>query len=415
MSATIWYISKYISLPSSGKWGTRAFMLAREFVRRGHRCLMITSDSNHLTSVPEISGDRLVERIDGVEICWLRTRKYSGAKSLGRILSWLDFEYRLWRMPTRHLPRPDVIIVSSLSLLTILNGLRLQRKYRCRLIFEIRDIWPLTLVEEGGFSPKNPFVLLLGWIEKLGYRKADAIVGTMPNLVEHVDNVVASHGPVHTIPIGLDLSLLSEAEAVPEDWIAANIPQDKFIVCHAGTIGITNALDTFLACARRMKAHEDIHFLLVGEGDLRSGYEAQTEDLPNISFTGPVPKPMVQSVLKRTDLLYFSVHRSKVWRYGMSLNKAVDYMLAARPIVASYTGFRTMVEEAGAGTEVPAGDVEALEREILRYRAMDASERQKIGANGREWLIRHRPYEKLGQEYLDIALARQDAGPQHAH
>ncbi len=33
-----------------------------------------------------------------------------------------------------------MVIVSSLSLLTILNGIRLKARYGCRLVFEIRDI-----------------------------------------------------------------------------------------------------------------------------------------------------------------------------------------------------------------------------------------------------------------------------------
>ncbi|SPP31955.1 hypothetical protein ARAF_1623 [Arsenophonus endosymbiont of Aleurodicus floccissimus] len=83
-----------------------------------------------------------------------------------------------------------MIIVSSLSLLTIINGLFLKKKYKCKLIFEIRDIWPLTIVEEEKFSKYNPFVQFLSLIEYIGYRYLDAIVGMMPNLIENVDNIV---------------------------------------------------------------------------------------------------------------------------------------------------------------------------------------------------------------------------------
>ena len=48
--------------------------------------------------------------------------------------------------------------------------------------------------------------------------------------------------------------------------------------------------------------------------------------------------------------------------------------MSARPIVGSYSGYPTMVEEAGAGTIVPAGDAAALEAEILRYRALSGEE-----------------------------------------
>ncbi len=139
-----------------------------------------------------------------MRLCRVRTLKYSASRSIRRILSWVHFEWRLLRLPANLLPRPDAIIVSSLSLLTVLSGLRLRRRYRSRLIFEVRDIWPLTLTEAGGFSPRSPLVLGLGAIEKLGYRRADAIVGTMPNLRQHVEEVTGSSKPTYCVPMGVD-------------------------------------------------------------------------------------------------------------------------------------------------------------------------------------------------------------------
>jgi glycosyltransferase involved in cell wall biosynthesis len=416
--ASIRYISKYVALPGAGRGGTRSYMLMREMARAGHECVIVTSDSNHLTNVPHLNGPTLVETVDGVTVCWLRTRKFQRAQSLGRILSWLDFEWRLFRMPRRLCPRPEVVIVSSLSLLTIFNGLWLRRRYGCRLVFEVRDIWPLTIVEEGGFSPRNPLVLALGWVEKLAYRRADAVVGTMPNLRQHVDGLLDRHAPVHEIGFGIDPDAVpgDGDEPVSADWIATHIPEGKFIVCHAGTIGITNALDTLFACAGQMAGRSDIYFLIVGEGDLRAHYERLYGDLPNVGFTGPVRKSAVRSVIDRCDLVYFSTHPSRVWDYGISLNKLIDYMQSGKPIVGSYSGYPTMVEASGAGSVVAAGDPLALEAAIARYAAMPAAQRAAIGARGPAWLLAHRRYDRLAADYLDIALggtprtARADAG-----
>jgi glycosyltransferase involved in cell wall biosynthesis len=113
---------------------------------------------------------------------------------------------------------------------------------------------------------------------------------------------------------------------------------------------------------------------------------------------------VVQAVLARCDLLYFSVHVSKVWRFGQSLNKVIDYMLAGKPVVASYTGFPSMINEAGCGSYVPAGDVPALRREVERYAHMLASERAEMGARGRAWILANRQYPKLAEDYLRILL-----------
>ncbi len=403
--ACIWYVSKYVAPPAKASAGGRGYLIMRELARMGHECVIITSNSNQLAEVPDMDEPYKLQRVDGLQLWWVNTLKYRVAKSLRRILSWLDFEWRLWRMPKATLPRPDAIIVSSLSLLTILNGFLLRRRYGARLVLEIRDIWPLTITEEGGFSPLNPLVLGLGWIEKWGYRHADAVVGTMPNLAEHVAEVLGgTPKPTHCIPMGVDEATLAAGDELPPDYVEKYIPKGKFVVAHAGTIGITNALDTLLDCAEQMKDDPAVHFLVVGEGDLRAHYQQKYAHLPNLTFAPRVPKTMVQAVLARCDLLYFSVHVSKVWRFGQSLNKVIDYMLAGKPVVASYTGFPSMINEAGCGSYVSAGDVSALRQELERYARMPASERIEIGARGRAWILAHRQYPKLAEDYLKILL-----------
>lgn len=376
----------------------------RELARMGHECVVITSDSNQLAQVPGLAEPCMRQDVDGMQLWWVKTLRYQVAKSMRRIVSWLDFEWRLWRMPKAELPKPDAVVVSSLSLLTVLNGFWLRRRYGGRLVLEIRDIWPLTIIEEGGFSRWNPLVLGLSWIEKLGYQHADAVVGTMPNLVEHVEQVLGKVKPTHCIPMGVDEVAITSSEKLSPNYVKQYIPSDKFIVVHAGTIGITNALDTLLDCAALMQNKPYVHFLVVGEGDLRTHYQHKYAHLSNLTFAPKVPKSMVQAVLAKCDLLYFSVHVSKVWRFGQSLNKLIDYMLAGKPVVASYTGYPSMINEAGSGTFVPAGDVQALRAEIERYVAMTNQERASLGAKGREWIIANRSYRQLAQDYLKILL-----------
>lgn len=405
MSACVWYVSKYGSTPTWGKVAIRGYLILRAMARMGHRAVMITSDSSHLIPVPDLGGPVMTEDAGRVTARWIRTHKYKGATSIGRIFSWLDFEWKLWRLNTDDLPRPDVVIVSSLSLLTIFNGLRLRRKYGCKLVFEVRDIWPLTIIEEAGFSPRNPAVMALRWIEKMAYRRADLIVGTMPNLKQHVDESLGDrHAPVACIPFGYDPDMVENARPLPEGWVERHVPKGKFVVCHAGTIGVSNALEVLMDCARAMKDDPRVHFLMVGDGYLRAKFEAESADLTNISFTGRVAKDEVQDVLRHCDVAYLSVQPSRVWKYGLSLNKIQDYMVAGKPILSSYTGYPTMIDEAGAGLSAPAGDAVALRSRILELMAMSPGEREAMGRRGRDWLISKRSYEVLAQDYLDAAL-----------
>ncbi len=398
--ATIWYISKYAITPKMGRVGARGFLLLREFARLGHKGHVITSNSNHLANPLELDCAIKVENVDHVDIHWLRTKTYINPRSLARILSWFDFEWQLFRMPKSNLARPDVVIISSLSLLTILNGLLLRRKYGCKLVFEVRDIWPMVLIVAGGYSWKHPAVIFLGFIERLGYRRADLIVGTMPNLKEHVIEVSRSKKPVICVPQGIDQALLEQPLALPDGYKGSFIPTDKFIVCHAGSIGLDNALDTFFECASRMRDQYHIHFLLIGDGPLKTAYANKYGNLQNVTFAPGLNKLAVQSALVNVDLLYFAVHNSPMMRFGQSLNKVIDYMLSGKPIVASFTGHMSMINEAKCGSIVPAEDVDALDVEIKRYAAMSKNERALIGARGRDWLLENRSFEKLARDFM---------------
>ena len=138
------------------------------------------------------------------------------------------------------------------------------------------------------------------------------------------------------------------------------------------------------------------------DGDLRNFYVKQYGHLSNVIFAPKVSKDKVQAALSRCDLLYFSVHSSKVWQFGQSLNKIIDYMVAGKPIVASYTGYPSMINEANCGTYVPAGDVLALKREIERYASMSQSDLAEIGSRGKSWILENRSYQRIAKNYLEI-------------
>ena len=166
----IWFISKYASLPLYAKAPSRLFYLAKEAKELGHEVRLITSDSNHFTSIPETGKVYNYENQDTVDIVWIKTKKYKKTASIERILSWLDFEWKLFGMPLKNLNKPDVVIISSLSIFTIFYGYFLKKRYSSFLVFEIRDIWPLTLIEEGGFSKWHPLSIIIGFVEKFGYK-----------------------------------------------------------------------------------------------------------------------------------------------------------------------------------------------------------------------------------------------------
>jgi len=417
MSRSVWYVSKYVVVPGPGDPPSRPFALTREFSRLGIETVVVTSDSMGLHNVPKVQGRFRLENYDDVKLCRIRTSKYERSVSVRRLMSWLTFEFGLWFLPFDRLIKPDVVVVSCPSPITILNGLRLKRRYKCRLIYEVRDIWPLSLLEFGNSGIKkfpkalvgdsSPFRWLLAHIERLGYEKADAVVGLMPNLVEHVREVSSSTKRVECIPMGVDLSLVNKEDTHQVARFRDALPQGKFIVGYAGSLGLANAMETFFECARSLTDQPDIHFAVLGDGQYREKFEEEFGCQSNISFLGHAPRRDVQAFLGRCDLLYLATRPSALWRFGFSLNKLIDYMVAAKPIVMSYSGFQSMIDEADCGSFIEPSNPTALRAEILKYSEMNPDDRNEIGAHGRAWLLENRDYRVLAKEYLRILFPGQ--------
>ncbi len=397
----IWIISKYAS-PLKYGFASRHFYFAKEFNKLGMDTTIISSDSNHLVNFPNFNKRITTEFIDGVRTIWLKTNKYNGANSISRMLSWIHFELNIWILNKKRLPVPDVLIVSSLSLLTIISGIILKKKYNCKLIFEVRDIWPLTIIQLGGFSLNNPLVKVLQFIEKKGYLASDVIVGTMPNLAEHVSNVIGKNNKCRIIPQGLELSLFENSLPLDQGYIDQNIPKKKFIIGYAGSIGKSNALETIIECALELEEKTNIHFVFLGAGDQLEELKKRVNGASNITFLPKVQKRQVQAVIQHFDILYDSVKNISLYKYGLSRNKWIDYMYAGKPIIASYSGYPSMINESGCGSFVPAEDKNELKNTILCYSRLSKAELSEIGFKGRDWLVENRTFNKLAAKYASL-------------
>jgi glycosyltransferase involved in cell wall biosynthesis len=393
----IWCISKYASIPKYGA-AARLFYLAKEFAKT-NKVLLLTSDSNHLCDFPDTKKRFNFDKQDEVNICWVKTKKYTKTASIARILSWFDFEMGLFSLNRKNLSKPDVVLVSSLSLLSIVYGYYLKKRYNAYLVFEIRDIWPLTLVTEGGFSRWHPLSLFLGIIERFGYKKADLIAGTMPRLDLHVENILGQPKDVFCSPLGLDCSQVSTLELAPE--LDQYFPENKAIVGYAGSMGTSNALEPFISCIEQLSENTQVHFVLVGDGDMRNSYINRLKSKDNVTFISKIRQEKVQYFLSKCDVLYLSTHDSEIWQYGQSMNKVVQYMLSGKPVVASYSGYESMLNEAKSGVFIPSNNTDLLKEALLKYLTMAQEERKEFGTRGTNWIIENRMYSKLAQQYID--------------
>ena len=237
MSPRIWLISKYANIAKYGA-DTRQSHLCKEFAKAGYKTSLILSNSSHLyKTLPRFWGLYKQQQINDVNVVWINTIRYNNATSLMRMLSWIQFElfvilYSLFNFKKS----PDCVIASSLSLLSVFSGIFIKKVFSAKFIFEVRDIWPQTLVYLKNLDPNSFLVKILKKVEQLGYSKANAVVGTMPGLKLHVNKILNRESKkVHFIPQGYSESFYSIQENVSLDYQKKYLKDDKFNVMYAGT------------------------------------------------------------------------------------------------------------------------------------------------------------------------------------
>ena len=404
MSKTVWIINQYASTPSTGIGG-RHFYLARELVKQGYAVYVIVSSANHLLREP-VSFDApfKMEVVDGINFVWVKMPAYTEAHSTQRALNWFLFPWRLLKLPQVISDNPSAVLCSSPSPIAFLGAQRLARRFNARLVFEVRDIWPLTLTEIGGHSPNHPFIRFMQWVEDKAYRDADRVVSNLKNAVEHMVWRGMAREKFAWVPNGFSQDEVNLK--VPLNHQAASqLPVDKFLIGYTGTLGVANALDTLIQAAEQLQDVPEIAFVLVGGGKEKPALQRLVAEkrLSNVVFIDPIPKVEIQAMLTRFDACFIGLTKDPLFRFGVSPNKLFDYFYSSKPILyAIESGTYQPVEEAQAGLQVPAEDVTALVDAIRKLYQLPAEARAQMGANGRQAAVSQYEYSQLANRLAAV-------------
>nr|WP_315146886.1 glycosyltransferase family 4 protein [uncultured Flavobacterium sp.] len=400
----VWLISKYAITPSYGN-ASRQYFICKYLAKKGFDVTLISSQSSNVKIHQEFEGYFQLKLYDKLKHFLLKGPKINLGFSFLRLWSWILFEWNVLRLTLSgdKLKKPHVIIISSLSLLTFCSGIILKWKYKTKLIVEVRDIWPLTLIEIGGYNKYNPIVIILRSIEKLGYYSADAIVGTMPNLKEHVRKSIKKKTPVYCIPQGYDSDFFVEKLSVASQVKLEKKKIDKFNIIYAGTIGMANNIDLILSVAEElMNKTNKVHFYLLGDGPLKNKYLFESAGLTNVTFIDPVPSSELSLFLSNFNLLICPITNQSIYRFGISPNKIVDYLRSGRPILFSYDGYPSFINGDRYSFTISADDsyifVSKLE-EILEMSEDTLTEMGKIGLSTVE---NYHSFDFLSDKYIQI-------------
>jgi len=396
----IWIINQYTGTPYYGM-NYRSYYFAKEFVKNGYDVTIFSGSYSHLFShYPKMNNTFEEEKIDGIRYIWVQTPYYKSSQSLGRIWSMFAFMYQLFKFNTNVLPKPDTIILSSLSLFPIINAYIWSKKYNAKLIFEVRDIWPLTLVELGGVSKYHPFVFFMGLFEKFAHKKADIIISPLQNYNIYLKKMNIQKR-FYWISNGIDISEVQNKIELPRN-IESQIPKNKFIIGYLGAFGKSNAIDFYLKAIELVPKELNISFLFVGDGEFRETIIEISKKDNRVILINKVEKSIAFEIMKRCTVLFKGNPNNKLYSYGISPIKLFEYMLASRPILHSTNVKNDIVEISNCGITVKSEDIYSIKKAIVDFYSLNKEKLDIIGKNGFNYVVFNHTYSNLSKRYIQL-------------
>ncbi|WP_374334984.1 glycosyltransferase family 4 protein [Leeia sp.] len=294
----------------------------------------------------------------------------------------------------------DVIFVYGVSpILQALPALFLGWLKKSPVVIWVQDLWPESLSATG--YVKNRFILkAVEKVVRFIYHHTDLLLVQSRAFIAPVRKL-APRTPIQYHPNSVDESFAKPAMPASHPGVPAL--DAPFTVMFAGNIGAAQAVDVIVEAAVLLKAHSDIHFIVLGDGSRREWMlqQVRQQGLANLHLPGRFPVETMPGFMQKASVLLVTLADREIFAATVP-NKVQAYMAAGRPIIASMNGEGArLVIEAGAGLSAPAENGPALAEAILALYRQPASARQTMAENARAYYNAHFTHEKLVSELIE--------------
>ncbi len=334
----------------------------------------------------------------------VRTYVFAARNSgfLLRIISYLSFMISAMIIGIWRVGRPDVVIATSPQLFTGVAGWWISRLLGAPFVFEVRDLWPESIVTVGAMK-ESMAISLLKRLSAFLYRSADRIVTVGPG---YRRRIISQYGiapeKIDVVTNGVDLQLFEFREADRQEYRRRLEAGDDTVVLYLGTHGMAHGLDFVLEAADQLR-DRPIRFVFVGDGAEKPALERTVSErrLDRVTFIPPQDKEAVVGYYAACDIALVPLRKVDLF-HDVLPSKIFEIMGMRRPMIVSVDGDARMeVERGGAGKFVEPENVEELAEAIERL-ASQPEARARMGDSGRRYVETFYPRSVLARRYAEI-------------
>jgi len=392
----LWYLSAY---DQPGGASSRTFDYASEFAFNQCTVYAFTNTFCHYSGKHSrnFRGLYYIELINDVNVVWLKSLKYKG-NGLSRwgnmILNSILTFYAAFRLRQRI--KPDVVISPSVPLLLGFFGWLVSLLTSSKFVFEVRDVWPQTLVDLGALKKGGGLYRVLRLMEKHLYRKAALISVVLPGTKQHIINSGCDGGKVFWHPNARKYQLIS--------CDVSKLDSARFYITYVGGFALTHDIENILIAAKILERKKMSNFLfrIYGDGLQLENMQKHVKEMKliNVELCGAVPKSEVPKILSESDLLIACVKDSPAYQFGINSNKLVDYLSSGKPIIFCGSAPQNPIQMSGAGYSINPSDPTQLVETIIRVRNLSENELGDMAKKAQNFVLKNLDLSVIAKRYL---------------
>ena len=361
-----------------------------------------------ITSAPDYPEGELYDGYDNeslhrethgeVDVFYTKTITSSSGNLLQRSLKFVWFMLMSFVVGLRY-TSPNAVVATSPQPLTGVSAWLLARLNGAKFVFEIRDLWPESILAVSEFDNRIVIWLLDRTVLFL-YRRSDTLVVVSRAFIEPIRERGVDPSKIEYYPNGIDLDFYeTDNRASP---ILDQI-DERFTVSYVGTIGRAHGLSVVLDAAPKL---DDVQFVIVGDGADREELERRAANHENVIFTGRRPKEEVPSILRESNAALVHLKPREIFETVIP-SKLLEAMAAGLPVILGVRGeAERILTEADAGVTMEPGNAAELVEAVNQLR--DETRAAQLGANGRGYVVEEFNWETIAAEYLSVLEASRD-------
>ncbi len=293
--------------------------------------------------------------------------------------------YNLWK----HLRTSDTdVLLSTMEIPNIVSTLATRPPNSIPVVLRIANI-NSKKEREGKYR-------LIPTLKRLTYPRADSIITISDGVAYDLSEVTGiNESEMETIyNPAFDPEIPEKArEPIDHEWLN---DEDKQVVIGVGHLKRQKDFPMLLRAVHRLQEWEDVHLVILGEGDGKSRLIELTEDLgirDRLSLPGFVDNPY--AYMARADVFALS----SAWEgFG---NVIVEAMACGTPVICTDCpgGPAEILENGTYGPLVPVGDDQAM-AEAIRNLLIDPTDPRVLKSRAEEFSI-----ENIVNQYERVLLS----------